>query len=138
VVITDERLADAAPTHVVVVDDRVDRRRVLSATLRSGVLADLEISEVDGAALALAVVRGRHVDAVLVEISVPGSIGLITAIRRCAAEMVILVCSFQTDPVTRGRALDAGATAYLTKPIGARQLQRAVIGEGEASRSGAG
>jgi DNA-binding response OmpR family regulator len=137
VALTGEQLADI-PSHVVVVDDRADRRRVLTATLRSGTLADVEVSEVDRAAVALAVVRGRHVDAVLVEISLPGSIGLITAIRRFAAEMVILVCSFQTDPVTRRRALDAGATAYLTKPIGARQLQRAVAGASEVSRAGPG
>jgi DNA-binding response OmpR family regulator len=134
---TDDRPADA-PTHVVVADDRVDRRRVLTATLCSGTSAHVEVSEVDGAALALAVVRGRHVDAVLVEISLPGSIGLIAAVRRFAAEMVILVCSFQTDPVTRKRALDAGATAYLTKPFGARQLQRAVAGASEVARPGFG
>ena len=133
--LTEERLA-GAPTHIVVVDDRVDRRGVLTATLRSGTMVDAEISEADGAALALSVVRGRRVDAVLVEISVPGSLGLITAIRRLSPEMVILVCSFQTDPLTRASALDAGATAYLTKPIGARQLQRAVTGESEGSRSG--
>jgi DNA-binding response OmpR family regulator len=116
------------PAHVVVVDDRPDRRKVLTATLRSGGFEDIDVSEVDGAALALAVVRGRPVDAVLVEISVPGSIGLITALRRQQPDLVILVCSFQTDPVTRSRAMDAGATDYLAKPIGSRQLQRAVLG----------
>jgi DNA-binding response OmpR family regulator len=115
--------------HVVVVDDRADRRRVLSATLRSGAWTDAEVSEVDVADVAMAVVRGRHVDAVLVEISLPGAIGLIRSIRGYDPEMVILVCSFATDAVTRGEALDAGATAYLTKPIGARQLQRAVRGD---------
>jgi DNA-binding response OmpR family regulator len=123
--------------HVVVVDDRPDRRRVLTATLRSGGFEDVDVSEVDGAALALAVVRGRPVDAVLIEISVPGSIGLITAMRRHQPELVILVCSFQTDPVTRGRAMDAGATDYLAKPIGSRQLQRAVLG-GAPSTSAVG
>jgi DNA-binding response OmpR family regulator len=133
---TDQQLA--APTHVVVVDDRVDRRRVLSATLRSGARADVEISEVDVAAVAMAVVRGRHVDAVLVEISLPGAIGLIRSIRGFAAEMVILVCSFAADPVTRGHALDAGATAYLTKPFGARELQRAITGDLGGDPSGSG
>jgi CheY-like chemotaxis protein len=124
---TADPVSGARP-HVVVVDDRPDRRRVLTATLRSGGFEDVDVSEVDGAAVALAVIRGRAVDAVLVEISVPGSIGLITAMRRHVPDLVILVCSFQTDPVTRGRAIDAGATEYLAKPIGSRQLQRAILG----------
>jgi CheY-like chemotaxis protein len=114
--------------HVVVVDDRPDRRQVLIGTLRCGDMADADVSEVDGPALASAVVRSNPVDAVLVEIGVPGAIDLIAEVRQLDAAMVILVCSFNTDPKVRERALAAGATAYLTKPVSARQLHRAITG----------
>jgi CheY-like chemotaxis protein len=121
--------------HVVVMDDRPDRRRVLTGTLRSGALADADVSEVDGPALALAVVRSHRVDAVLVEIAVPGSIDLIADVRRFDAAMVILVCSFSSDPKIRERAVAAGATAYLAKPVSARQLHRAIAGASGTARA---
>jgi CheY-like chemotaxis protein len=130
-------LTTGGRVHVVVVDDRPDRRRVLTATLRSGALAEADVTEVDEAALALALVRSRPVDAVLVEIGLPGSLDLIAEVRRLDAAMVILVCSFTTDPKTRELAAAAGATAYLAKPVSARQLHRAIVGASASASASA-
>lgn len=116
---------------VVISDDNAERRRVVLFTLRSVGDDLVDLSEAEGAATTLAMVEGDGADAVVLEIGLPGAAGLIASLRRRHPEMAIVVCSFRADTVTRRRALDAGADAYLVKPIGGRELYRAILGPHE-------
>jgi CheY-like chemotaxis protein len=116
---------------IVVVDDNAERGRVVLFTLCSVGVDLVDVSEADGAASTLAVVEADRTDAVVLEIRTPGALDLIASLRRRYPDLAIVVCSFHADPVTRRRALDAGADAYLVKPIGGRELYGAILGPHE-------
>ena len=128
-------LTRAAPTRpplrVVVSDDNAERRRVVVFTLRSVGVDLVDVSEADGAATTLEVVEANGADAVVLEVRLPGAARLIASLRRRHPELVIVVCSFQGDAVTRRHALDAGADRYLVKPVGGRELYAAILGPHE-------
>jgi CheY-like chemotaxis protein len=112
--------------NVLLVDDRPDRRRVMRQVLLGRDLT--AVTEVDDWATALAHIEAHGTDVVVLEIQIPVEAGLaaIAALRDHSPMLPIVVCSFHVDPATKQRALDAGADAYLEKPVRSEDLRRAI------------
>jgi len=80
----------------------------------------------DGAA-AVAAVEARPVDAVIMDVVMPGMDGLEAAARITAAGPVpIVAITAHDDPTLLERAIAAGVAAYLVKPVDARQVESAL------------
>jgi CheY-like chemotaxis protein len=76
--------------------------------------------------------RTPDVDLVLVDIKMPGMDGYETmrAMRQLPAggQVPLIACTAKAEPTERQRCIDAGASAYVPKPIDAAQF-RSVLGE---------
>jgi CheY-like chemotaxis protein len=76
--------------------------------------------------------RSPEVDLVLVDIKMPGMDGYETmrAMRELPAggQVPLVACTARAEPTERQRCIDAGASAYVPKPIDAAQF-RSVLGE---------
>ena len=107
--------------HVVVVDD--ERRMV---ELVSGYLEDLGIRTTgchDGAE-ALVAARGEDVDAVVLDLMLPGVSGLDVCrrLRREGSDVPILMLTARGSVPERVAGLEAGADDYLVKPFALEEL----------------
>jgi DNA-binding NarL/FixJ family response regulator len=113
---------------VLLVDGRADRRSVMKIIVETGKLAGKVVAEAFTAQEAVVEVSRLDVDVVVVEIQMPIAAGLaaIAALRAEHPRLVIVVCSFQGDSVTRRQAAEAGANAYLSKPVSAQDLHAAL------------
>jgi DNA-binding NtrC family response regulator len=114
------------PLSVVLIDDRPDRRSVLREVLLVG--GDIDVAEFDTWETAAAHLRDRRPDAVVLEIQLPIETGLVAigGLRAQAPSVPIIVCSFHVDAATKARALEAGATDYLEKPVRLGDLRQAI------------
>jgi DNA-binding response OmpR family regulator len=105
------------PLRVLVVDDRAERRRLVHLALRGNRSGAVEVIETDSAATTLEALDAHGADAVVLEIQMRDGSGLVAALRSRHPKLVIVVCSFQTNLVTRALARDAGADHFLAKPV---------------------
>jgi DNA-binding NarL/FixJ family response regulator len=127
---TAEDAPESTATRVVLVDARPERRAVMRQMFEhSNVLATV-VGEADNTTEAVVAVEGRATDLVVIDLRTPEQDGLdaVAALHRRFPPLVILVCSFNSDPVIRRRALDGGADAYLLKPVSAREVMAAMRG----------
>lgn len=117
----------------VVVDDHPVFRKGLVALLRA---SEIEVVGEAGSGLeALAVVGETRPDVVLMDLSMP-DLGGIEATARIAAtwpEVRVVVITLFDDEATVRRALQAGASAYVTKQATPEQI----LGAAEAAFAGA-
>jgi DNA-binding response OmpR family regulator len=112
----------------VLVDVRSDRRALMRKIVDVALGTGTVVAEVVNVGEALIAV-GRHgADAVVLELRTPlvEWLAEIAQLRATNPSLVIVVCTFEADLATRFRACDAGADAYLVKPVGARDLRRAL------------
>jgi DNA-binding NarL/FixJ family response regulator len=109
------------------VDERSERREVMRVVVETGEGAGTVVAQADSAAAALAAADRHDPDVVVLDIQLPVAAGLaaIAGLRAAKPSLAIVVCSFRADPSTRRQALVAGANAYLTKPVSARELHAA-------------
>jgi CheY-like chemotaxis protein len=123
----------ASERRILVVDDSVVVRRIVEMTVRQ--IPSLMKATVDEAAdgeTALEMLRHHGYDLVLTDIRMPGLDGL-GLVRRIRAELgddrtpIILVSTLGSEDDVR-RGLEAGATAYVPKPVSPHRI-RAVIGK---------
>lgn len=98
----------------------VDDERSIRASLRT-VLANLgfEVLEAARGEEALSLIRTANIDAVLLDINMPGldGIDVCRAIRRELPRLPIIMLTIQGDEQKKVEALDAGADDYVTKPF---------------------
>jgi FixJ family two-component response regulator len=117
-------MADQGPV-VYVVDDEVDVLRALSRLLRSDGLAVRTFEE---APAFLAQVEPGSVGCVLLDLSMPELDGL--AVQRMLAEkgctLPVVFLSGNADAVASASAMQQGAVDFLSKPVDADELLRAV------------
>ena len=127
--------AELDDVRVVAVDSRNERRHVMRGLLELCV-ESAEIGEADSREAAIELVGRCRPDVVVLEIAMPLQEGLdtITALRLLSPPPRIVVCSFHHDAVTVQAALDRGADAYVTKPVGSADL-RAALGVPVAARA---
>lgn len=116
-----------APLRVLLVDDRSERREVMRVVVETGDSAGTVVAQAGSPAAAVAAAGRYDPDVVVLEIQMPVAAGLATiaSLRAAHASLVIVVCTFHADPSTRRQALVAGADAYLSKPVSARELHTA-------------
>jgi two-component system response regulator NreC len=98
-------------------------RRVIEAE------ADLKVTcEAGNADEALALVREKRPDVLLLDVTMPGRSGIdaLPQLRDAAPEMKVLVLSMQDDPAYVRGALAAGANGYLLKDAADADLVRAL------------
>jgi CheY-like chemotaxis protein len=118
---------------ILVVDDSVVVRRIVEMTVRQiPALLRASVDEASSGDAALERLRERRYDLVLADIRMPGLDGL-ELVRRVRGELgddqtpIVLVSTLGSDDDIR-RGLDAGATAYVPKPLSPHRI-RAVIGK---------
>lgn len=111
-----------APTKpdVLVIDDEVQIRRLLRATLES---AGYGIREAATGQLALSEIAFRRPDAVVLDLGLPDISGLEVLKRlREWTQVPVLILSVLGQEENKVAALDAGADDYLTKPFGGAEF----------------
>jgi chemotaxis protein histidine kinase CheA/ActR/RegA family two-component response regulator len=113
------------PAPVLVVDDSISVRRVVSRQLR---MLGLEVEEVSNGVEALGKLSTRPYSMVLTDLEMPRMDGfeLLAEMQRSAAlaALPVIVASTESRPTTRRRALALGARAFLAKPIDQDELAR--------------
>jgi chemotaxis protein histidine kinase CheA/CheY-like chemotaxis protein len=118
---------DRAPrlAPVLVVDDSISVRRVVSRQLRK---LGLDVEEVSNGIEALAKLSKRTYSMVLTDLEMHRMDGfeLLAELRRspALAALPVIVASTESRPATRRRALDLGAHAFVAKPIDQDELAR--------------
>jgi two-component system KDP operon response regulator KdpE len=105
---------------ILVVDDDPQIRRVMRVTLTQ---QGYEIDDATSGEGALAKLRERRFDLVLLDINMPGVGGLETCrMIRQGSEVPIIMLTARDAEADKIQALDAGADDYVTKPFGMPEL----------------
>lgn len=120
---------------VAIVDDDPSVCRALARLVRS---LGFEASAYgSGEALLAAAAAGAAPDDVLLDLHLPGLRGprLLAALRGLSVTARIVVMTGLDRPGAREACLDAGATAYIAKPIRRDDLSRLLAGESPGSAS---
>jgi CheY-like chemotaxis protein len=115
----------ARPAPVLVVDDSISVRRVVTRQLR---MLGLEVEEVSNGVEALGKLGSRPYSMVLTDLEMPRMDGfeLLAELKRspALATLPVIVASTESRPATRRRALALGARAFVAKPIDQDELAR--------------
>jgi two-component system KDP operon response regulator KdpE len=113
--------AGTAPSRVLVVDDEPAIRRFLRTSLRA---EGYDVVEAETGEAALAEIRRRVPDVVVLDLGLPGLDGLevIRRVREPGSVVPIIVLTSRTDEAGKVEALDLGADDYVTKPFGIDEL----------------
>jgi two-component system KDP operon response regulator KdpE len=102
-------------SHLLVVEDDAEMRGVLAFALRSH---GYDVKEAATGTDALAHVEARTPDAVVLDLGLPDIDGfVVTACIRQSYDFPIIVLSARSEEQHQVRALDSGATDYVTKPF---------------------
>ena len=125
------------PGNVLIVDDDSSIRRAVCATLHGLGFAVEQACNGEGA---LALVRGKQFDAVLLDINMPGMGGMETCheLRRLAPILPILMLTVRDSQEDIVRALEEGADDYITKPFHIRELSARLKAAVRRSRASGG
>jgi chemotaxis protein histidine kinase CheA/ActR/RegA family two-component response regulator len=115
----------ARPAPVLVVDDSISVRRVVTRQLR---MLGLEVDEVSNGVEALGKLASRAYSMILTDLEMPRMDGfeLLAELKRspALAALPVIVASTESRPATRRRALALGARAFVAKPIDQDELAR--------------
>ena len=114
-------MPDESRARVLVVDDELSLRRVLSTTLTTmGFIVSVQPTGEQ----AIECVRNELFDAVLLDINMPGMGGMATCrlLRRQYPRLGILMVTVRQDPKDKIEALEAGADDYVVKPYDLPEL----------------
>jgi two-component system, OmpR family, KDP operon response regulator KdpE len=105
------------PVRLLVADGDRSLRRVLHLALQA---RGYQVTLADTANAALQLAGHQHPELIILDLSLPGVVDAIRALRQAAAASILLL-TWPTEP-DRQAALDAGAHDTLTKPFGMGQL----------------
>jgi chemosensory pili system protein ChpA (sensor histidine kinase/response regulator) len=121
------RKANARQAPILVVDDSISVRRVVTRILRT---LGYEFEEVSNGLEALGKLRNHSYSMVLTDLEMPHLDGfeLLAELgrSRSPAAPPVVVASTKSDPETRRRILELGARAFLTKPVEPDELARVI------------
>jgi two-component system, OmpR family, KDP operon response regulator KdpE len=114
-------MSAAAPLRVLVVDDEPAIRRFLRTSFKA---EGYDIVEEETGEAALAEIRRRSPDLIMLDLGLPGVGGLdvIRQVRGAGSVVPIIVLTSRTDEAGKVEALDLGADDYVTKPFGVDEL----------------
>lgn len=107
-------------THILLVDDEAGIRDPLAAYLeRSG----FRVSAAPDATAARALLAGKAVDLVLLDVMMPGEDGLaLTGFIRATTNLPVILLTARAEETDRIVGLEIGADDYVTKPFSPREL----------------
>jgi DNA-binding response OmpR family regulator len=129
-------MAQAAPAHILIVDDESEVRRLLEAGLKAEGYAVSEAA--DGAGL-LAILERKPVDLITLDVRLGGEDGFNLAREvRARNNVPIIMISGKGDMIDRVVGLELGADDYIAKPFHMREVLarvRAVLRRYEAKGS---
>jgi two-component system response regulator FixJ len=108
---------------IAVVDDDEAIREALSDLL---LVLGFACRTFDQAEALLAEFQPGVFDCVVTDVRMPGMDGLalLQRLRERDASLAVMIITSDTDPLTRARAMEAGAHAFLTKPVANHLLLR--------------
>jgi adenylate cyclase len=112
---------------ILIVDDNADTRLVLSARLKAN---DYHTVFAADALQAMSVALKERPDAILLDLGLPGGNGL-TVLQRLKANtslggIPVIIVTAEDPQVAEARTIDAGAVAFLQKPVDQDKLMAAV------------
>ena len=114
-----------------IVDDSPVARRVLRRALEMSGLKFAEVYEAGEGSSALVALQVHWIDLVISDMHMPGMSGeqLVRAMQAAPAlaSIPVIVVSSDDTPGRRAALLEAGAKAYLTKPVAPEALRSAVL-----------
>jgi DNA-binding NarL/FixJ family response regulator len=110
--------------NILLVDDHAIVRDGLRRLLQAAT-GDVVFEAADGGA-ALAAVAAQRIDLVILDLNLPGLGGLELLRRMVATGTRVLVLSMHAEPLYAARALDAGASGYVSKNAAPDELLTAV------------
>jgi FixJ family two-component response regulator len=110
---------------VAVVDDEEPVRRALTRLLRA---AGMDSQAYSSAQEFLTLWRSRPPHCVVLDLQMPGLNGLelMQCLTQLGARLPIIIITAHDEPAMRARCLQAGAAAYLCKPLDDRTLLSAI------------
>lgn len=112
----------------VIADDHPLFRGALKQAL-AGMAKDIEILEAGDFDITKSIVAGNEdVDLVLLDLTMPGASGLsgLIALRGIHHSVPMIVVSAHDDPVTIRRALDLGASGFISKSASMEEIRQAI------------
>jgi two-component system chemotaxis response regulator CheY len=113
---------------ILVVDDSPTIRRMVRAAL--GVLGDVSFAEAGSGLQAIETLAVQPVQAVLLDLNMPDMHGMdvlkFLRSHRQFSELPVMILTTRGDETSRDAALEAGATAYMTKPFSPTALVSSV------------
>ena len=117
----------STPKKIIIVEDQPDVADLLEEMLS---MDGYQMSKIHSSTGALGVIRAEMPDVVLLDIMMPDVSGL-EVLRFMQREpglqqIPVVIVSAKTLPADIRTGLDAGATAYLTKPVDVNRLRRTV------------
>jgi two-component system KDP operon response regulator KdpE len=126
--------------NILVTDDDPDLRGVLRKTLDA---LGFDVAECANGEQALQHVETRPVDAVLLDVNMPGIGGIAACreLRRASPGLQILMLTVRDREMDKVEALDAGADDYITKPFSIPELAarlRSAVRRSSAAKINAG
>ena len=112
---------------ILVIEDDHDIRRGLNVRLRA---SDYETVFASDAVMALSIAKKEAPDLILLDLGLPGGDGFVVLEgRRNIASLAftpVIVVSARDPKTNEKRALDAGAEAFLQKPVDNDKLMKAI------------
>ena len=113
------------PRTILVVDDQADQRRLLGGFVES---LGFRVEEASSAEEALASIRRRIPDMVLLDVRLPGMNGIeaLAEIRKLADRLPVLLITAYADLRQAVAAMKSGADDYLAKPVDLDELEAAI------------
>jgi two-component system, OmpR family, KDP operon response regulator KdpE len=117
---------------ILVVDDEVQMRRVLRATLS---VHGYEVIEATSGEEALRRLDTESYDFVLLDLNLPGLDGIDTCRAiRAVSQVPTIVVSIRDSEKDKAAAQEAGADDYITKPFGIEELLARIRAVGRSFR----
>jgi DNA-binding NarL/FixJ family response regulator len=119
------------PVHLLLVEDNASDARLVTRRLESTQLLRCRIDTADYLNTALMLARNKSFDLVLLDLSLPDSIGIdtIVSMRREVPTTPIIVLSAQEDLQVATRAMEVGADTFIVKrpELSTDELEREII-----------
>ena len=113
------------PATILIIDDDVDLRNSLAAVLRPM----FKVLEASGGAQAIDVIENERPRLALLDVSMPGMNGLevLTAAKALDPALIVVMLTSHQDIEIAAKALNLGATEYVTKPFDADYIRAEIF-----------
>jgi CheY-like chemotaxis protein len=112
---------------VLIIEDEADAAELFAEMMR---VSGFRVLKTSSSAPAISLITAENPDIVLLDIMMPGVSGLdILREMRCdptLADVPVVIVSAKGMPADIRRGMEAGASVYLTKPVGFLELKDAV------------